>query len=197
MSRRRVRPAALAAALAVSAGTGLLGWRAAAGAGTPPAVTTLAVLDQHVAYEAGLIRSALPRLPAPAAGPADQAATLLSSLGVRLDASLRRAGYPAARARALWAAAVGDGAPPPSRVLLYVCSVHALESDGTALAATPAASLGEELSGIELTLLVEGRQLAAQLGGPLGAATDAAQREALHVLAGLLVPSDRAFARSA
>jgi len=178
--------------------TGLFGWHAAAaGAGPPPGVTTLAVIDEHVAYEASLLSSSVDRLPAAQEPAAARAAQDLSALGAELDRSLQREGYPAGRAKALWAAAVGTGAPPPSRVLLYVCSVHALQSDGAELASTPVSSLGEELSGIELTLLVEGRQLAAQLGGPVGAAVDASQRDTLHVLAPLLVPSDRAFAASA
>ena len=189
-----MRAVALAAAVLVA----LAGWRwVGPGAATPRGVATLAVLDEHVAYEASLIGASLPRLPADAAPRAGAAVEVLSALSGRLGAALGRDGYPPARALAVWNRAVGNGAPPPSRVLLYVCSVHALQSDGAALAHTPPGSLAEELSGIELTLLVEGRQLAAQLGGALGAATDAAQRHTLHLLAPLLVPSDRAFAVSA
>ena len=189
-----MRVVALAVVILVALG----GWRlAVAGAATPRDVATLAVLDEHVAYQASLIGASLPRLPAGEGPPAAAAADVLSSLGTQLGVALRRDGYPPARALALWDRAVGNGAPPPSHVLLYVCSVHTLQSDGAALSHTPVGSLAEELSGIELTLLVEGRQLAAQLGGTLGAATDTAQRDALHLLAPLLVPSDRAFAASA
>jgi hypothetical protein len=164
--------------------------------GGSPKVGTLAVLGTHVAYEASLVADVLPRLPAAEAGAAvavrDSAAAQASQLG----AVLTRDGYPPARAQAVWARLIGNGAPPPGRVLLYVCSVHT-QSDAAQLAATPPPELAATLSAIELTLFLEGQQLAGQLGGSLGAQTAAQQRHALHLLAPLLVPSDRAYALSA
>jgi hypothetical protein len=162
-----------------------------------PAVDTLAVLSEHLGYEGALIDGVLHRLAPADARVASDVRDLTSSQGAQLALALQRRGYSAAAARALWQRVIGDGAPAPSRVLLYVCSVHALQSDQSELVDTPAGSAAAALGDIELTLLVEGRQLASQLGGPIGAAVDNSQRDALHLLAPLLIPTDRAFAENA
>jgi hypothetical protein len=162
-----------------------------------PAVDTLAVLSEHLGYEGALINGVFHRLAPADARVADEIRDLTSAQGAQLELALQRRGYSAAAARALWQRVIGDGAPAPSRVLLYVCSVHALQSDRSELVSTPAGSLAAALGDVELTLLVEGRQLAAQLGGPIGAAVDENQRDALHLLAPLLIPTDRAFAENA
>ena len=162
----------------------------------PPTVGALAVLSTHVAYEASLVATALPRLTADDAIAARAVRDSASAQASSLSAELTKRGYTPARAQALWARLIGNGAPPPSRVLLYVCSVHT-QSDAAVLAATPPGELAATLGAIELTLFVEGQQLSRQVGGALGAVSAAAQRRALHVLAPLLVPSDRAYALSA
>jgi hypothetical protein len=162
-----------------------------------PAVDTLAVLSEHLGYEGALINGVLHRLAPADARIAGEVRDLTSFQATQLVLALQRRGYSAAAARALWQRVIGDGAPAPSRVLLYVCSVHALQSDQSELVGTPAGSLAAALGDVELTLLVEGRQLAAQLGGPIGAAVDKNQRDALHRLAPLLIPTDRAFAENA
>jgi hypothetical protein len=161
-----------------------------------PQVGTLAVLSTHVAYEASLVDATLGRLPAGQAGAARAVRGATAEQASQLSARLRRQGYPPARAQALWARLIGNGAPAPGRVLPYVCSVHA-QSDAAQLAVTPPGELGATLGAIELTLLVEGRQLSRQLGGALGAESAAQQRQALHLLAPLLVPSDRVYAETA
>jgi hypothetical protein len=164
--------------------------------GRPPAVGALAVLSTHVTYEASLVADVLPRLPAGEAGAAAAVRDSAAAQAAHLGAVLSHDGYPPARAQAVWARLIGNGAPPPGRVLLYVCSVHT-QSDAAELAATPPPELAATLSAIELTLFVEGQQLARQVGGAVGAQSAAQQRHALHLLAPLLVPSDRAYALSA
>jgi len=166
------------------------------GHGRSAPVGPLAVLSTHVAYEASLVGAALPRLPADERAAARAVGDAVSAQAASLAAALTTRGYTPARAEALWARLIGNGVPPPSRVLLYVCSVHA-QSDAAQLAAAPPSELGAALGAIELTLLVEGQQLAHQVGGAVGAASASGQRRALHLLAPLLVPSDRAYALSA
>jgi hypothetical protein len=160
-------------------------------------VDTLAVLSEHLSYEAALIDGVLPRLAPADARVATAVRDQTSSLTAELAAVLQRHGYSPAKAQLLWRRLIGDGAPPPSPVLLYVCSVHALQSDHTQLDTAPRGSVATVLADIELTLLVEGRQLAARLPGPMGTATDQNQRVALHLLAPLLIPNDRGFAETA
>ncbi len=165
-------------------------------------VTALAVLHEHVDYERQLLAENLARLSgvgadADAHAAAQTALGLTAALDAELGQRLQQRGYSPARARALWQQVIGDGAPPPGRVLLYVCSIHATESDRTALATAPPGTLGTLLGNIELTLLLEGRQLAAQLGGATAVAAEQSQRDALHALAPMLIPTDRAFAASA
>ncbi|HVM67201.1 MAG TPA: hypothetical protein VMU14_20195 [Acidimicrobiales bacterium] len=164
--------------------------------GRAPKVGALAVLGTHVRYEASLVAGVLPRLPAADAGAAVAVHDSAAAQAAHLGAVLAHDGYPPARAQAVWARLIGNGAPPPGRVLLYVCSVHT-QSDAAELAATPPGGLAATLGAIELTLLVEGQELARQVGGALGAQAAAQQRHALHLLAPLLVPSDRAYALSA
>ena len=104
---------------------------------------------------------------------------------------------PSSAAR-LWDSRIGDGAPPPDEAQ-YSCSVRAQQTNAEDLATTPAASLAGELGTIELTLLLEGRQLAGELTPipRLAAALDQNQRDALHLLVPLLLPTDRSFAASA
>jgi hypothetical protein len=163
---------------------------------TAPPTGALAVLGTHVAYESSLVGAALPRLPAGDVTAARDVGTVVAAQASQLSAALARRGYSPARAHAEWARLIGDGTPPPSRVLLYVCSVHAA-SDTATLGAAPPAQLGNTLAAIELTLLVEGQQLSRQVGGSLGAHAAAEQRHALHLLAPLLVASDRAYASAA
>jgi hypothetical protein len=155
---------------------------------------TLAVLSEHLGYEAALIDGVLPRLDLADARIATEVRDRTSSVGAELTAQLLRLGYPPAQSQLLWRKLIGDGAAPPSPVLRYVCSVHALQSDHTELDAAPPDTVGAVLGEIELTLMVEGRQLAARLPGAIGAATDESQRDALHLLSPLLIPTDRAFA---
>ncbi len=162
----------------------------------PSDTGALAVLGTHVAYEASLIGTVLPRLPAAQAADARAVRDATAAQAAQLTAALSRRGYSQAAAQALWARLIGNGAPPPSRVLLYVCSVHA-QSDAAQLASTPPGELASTLSAIELTLFVEGQQLSHQVGGALGAQSAAQQRQALHLLAPLLIPADRAYALSA
>jgi len=188
---------ALAVAGALAVGVGPAALALAVGTGpTAPATPALAVLSTHVAYEASLIDAALGRLPAPDVGPAAAVRAVVGAQAARLSAVLSSRGYPPGRAEAVWARLIGDGVPPPGRAQLYVCSVHA-QSDRATLASAPAGDLGTTLGAIELTLFVEGQQLADQLGGPLGARSAADQRLALHLLAPLLVASDRAYASAA
>jgi hypothetical protein len=162
------------------------------------AVTPLAVLHEHVDYEAQLLSRFGGRLSASDARAAGQVLGLTYALDARLAQDLQQRGYSGARAHAVWQRVIGDGVPPPSHALLYVCSIHAAESDATALTAAPPASIAHVLGSVELTLLLEGRQLATQLGDrSLTAAAVQNQRDALHALAPLLIPTDRAFAASA
>jgi hypothetical protein len=161
-------------------------------------VTPLAVLHEHVDYEGQLLSRFVGRLSAPDARAAGQVLGLTSGLDARLATQLERRGYSGARAHAVWQRVIGDGVPPPSHALLYVCSIHAAESDTVALTAASPASVAHVLGNVELTLLLEGRQLATQLGDrSLTAAAVEDQRDALHALAPLLIPTDRAFAASA
>ena len=161
-------------------------------------VSALAVLHEHVAYERQLLSRFMGRLSGPDASAAAQVLVRTSTLDARLTWDLRRRGDSAARAHNIWQQVIGDGAPALSHALLYVCSIHAAESDTAALAAAPPATLAPLLGSVELTLLLEGRQLAAQLGDPLLVAEAAQnQRDALHALAPLLIPTDRAFAAAA
>jgi len=194
MTRRGVGVALATACVLSGVAFATAGW-----ASRPPdgGVTAVAVLHEHVDYEARLLSRFAGRLSPPDARAADQAFELTSALDARLAQRLRQQGYSAARAQAVWQRVVGDGVPPPSRVLLYVCSIHAAESDAAALTAAAPSALGHELGDVELTLLLEGRQLAAQVGDrSLGAAAGQSQRDALHALAPLLIPTDRAFAAS-
>ncbi|GAC1593104.1 MAG: hypothetical protein NVS3B21_13730 [Acidimicrobiales bacterium] len=164
-----------------------------------PRGATAGVLHRHLAYETELAAGVLLRL-----GPSDTDAvqTLMtvthapmSALAARMvkdhqtDASARRA----------WDARVGTGAPRPGERTHFACSIGIRRSDAAALSATPDADLGEEFASIELGLVIEGRQLAAALApnDGLRLAVDAAQRQALHALVPLLIPTDRAFAASA
>ena len=183
---------ALAVAAAVAAAMALV----ARGHAPAAAVGPLAVLSTHVAYEASLLDASLPRLPPAQVPEARAVRDATAAQAARLSTLLATRGYPPAKAEALWARLIGNGAPPPSRVLLYVCSVHA-QSDAALLAGTPPADLGTTLSALELTLLVEGQQLSRRLGGALGAQSATDQRQALNLLAPLLIPSDRAYATSA
>jgi hypothetical protein len=168
-------------------------------ASRPPAdVTALAVIREHVDYESGLIDQAMSRLTPSDSRSAAAVLALTSALDGELTRQLQEHGYSPARAHAVWQKAIGDGAPAPSRVLLYVCSIHSTQSERVQLAAATPDALGPLLGDIELTLLVEGRQLARSLGaGSLSAAADRNQRDALHVLAPLLIPTDRGFATAA
>lgn len=192
----RVAGVVVTATVAIALG---LAWltRTGASGSTPTAVDTLAVLSAHVAYEGALADGVRSRLAPPDARVALAAQALTSALGAQLDAALRGDGESPAKARAIWASVIGDGAPPPSRVLGYVCSVHALESDHAELDAAPPAALAGLFGEIELTLALEGRQLAEHLGGPLGAAVDQAQRDLMHRIAPLLIATDRGFAAAA
>jgi len=187
---------AAVATLLMAIGLGRLPNSRATGS-TSSDVTTLAVLSAHVAYEGALVDGVRARLSPADAPVAIAVRSLTATLGVQLSAALRRDGQTPAEAGAIWARVIGDGAVPPSRVLLYVCSVHALESDHAELDAAPPSALGGLLGEIELTLALEGRQLANRLTGPVGAAADHGQRELLHVIAPLVISSDRAFAASA
>ena len=161
-------------------------------------VSALAVLHEHVAYERQLLSQFMGRLSGPDASAAAQVLVRTSTLDASLTWDLRQRGDSAARAHNIWQQVIGDGAPAPSHALLYVCSIHAPESDTAALAAAPPARVAPLLGSVELTLLLEGRQLAAQLGDPLLVAEAAQnQRDALHALAPLLIPTDRAFAAAA
>jgi hypothetical protein len=193
MTRRRVAAALATACVLSGVALATAGWAPRSADG----VTALAVLHEHVDYEGQLLSEFMGRLSRPDDRGAGQVLELTSALDDRLAQGLRQRGYSGTRAHAVWQRVVGDGAPPPGRVLLYVCSIHAAETDTAALIAAPPAALGHELANIELTLLLEGRQLATQLGDrSLGAAAAQSQRDALHALAPLLIPTDRAFAAS-
>ena len=193
MTWRRVAAALVTACVLSGVALATAGW-ASRSTGN---VTALAVLHQHVDYEGRLLSQFTGRLSPSDARAADQVLQLTSTLDAKLASRLEERGYSAARAQAVWQRVVGVGVPPPSRVLLYVWSIHAAESDAAALTAAAPSALGHELGDVELTLLLEGRQLAAQVGDrSLGAAAGQSQRDALHALAPLLIPTDRAFAAS-
>jgi hypothetical protein len=162
----------------------------------PSDVSALAVLHEHVAYESQLLDQALPRLTVSDRRTARAVLGLTSALDGQLARQLAQRGYSPAQAHALWQQVIGDGTPPPSRVLLYVCSIHATQSDRTELATAPPGTLGTLLGNIELTLLLEGRQLADGLGAGALAASQS-QRASLHALAPMLIPTDQAYARAA
>ncbi|GAC1529588.1 MAG: hypothetical protein NVS3B12_03070 [Acidimicrobiales bacterium] len=160
---------------------------------------TAGVFHRHLAYEAELAASVLSRL-----GPSDAGAArqLLAITRLPLQGLARRMAadhQSEASARRAWEASVGTGAPRPGERSHFACSIGIRRSDAAALAATPAAELGGQFASIELGLMVEGRQLAAALppDDELRLAVDAAQRQALHALAPLLIPTDQAFAASA
>jgi hypothetical protein len=187
---------ALAAAISASALTA-----SSAAAESRPAsgvVDAVAVASQQLAYESNLIDLTLPRLT-----PLDAAAALrvreaTASLGPTLATDLHRWGVTPAAAASLWEARIGDGGPPPDEAE-WTCSLRAQETHAEDLATTPAPSLAAELGTIELTLLVEGRQLATEMTSlpHLAAPLDEDQRDALHLLVPLLLPTDRSFAASA
>jgi len=161
-------------------------------------VDAVAVASEQLSYEVGLIDQALPRLSGPAAATADRVKATTASLAPTLAADLRRWDVAAVSASRLWQARIGDGAPPAEDAQ-YSCSLRSQETNAEDLATTPASSLANELGTIELTLLLEGRQLAAQMSPipALASSLDQDQRDALHLLAPLLLPTDRAFAASA
>jgi len=172
----------------------------AAAENRPPnlAVDAVAVASEQLSYETSLIDLTLPRLAPVDAGAAMKVKAVTTSLGPTLAADLHRWGVTPTSAARLWDARIGDGAPPPDEAQ-YSCSLRAQESNAEDLATTSALSLPGELGTIELTLLVEGRQLATQMAPLPGLATtlDHNQRDALHVLVPLLLPTDRSFAASA
>jgi len=162
-------------------------------------LAALAVAREHLAYETVLIDGVVPRL-----GPVDAAAArrvrdLTAGLDAELAARLARAGVGPGQARALWQARIGDGTPRPGQPVTFSCTLHRRESDAADLVGTARDALSNELASIELGLLVEGRQLAGQLGSApdLARAIDRDQRDALHQLAPLLLPTDRDFAATA
>ncbi|GAC1314645.1 MAG: hypothetical protein NVSMB16_11390 [Acidimicrobiales bacterium] len=166
---------------------------------TIPRAATAGVLHRHLAYEAELAMIVLPRL-----GPSDAGAAreLMVVARLPLQGLARRMAadhQSEASARQTWDANVGTGAPRPGERSHFACSIGVRHSDAAALAATPAADLGEQFASIELGLMVEGRRLAAAFppDDGLRLAVDAAQRRALHALVPLLIPTDRAFAASA
>jgi hypothetical protein len=173
---------------------------AAAAPARPPAraVDAVAVAREQVAYEAALIDLTAPRLAAPARAAALRVRGVLAAVAPALAAEAVRWRVSAGRAEELWEGRIGNGAPPPGDAV-YACSLLEQESNAEALANTPAATLGSELASIELTLLVEGRQLAAQMTAlpALAAQVDADQRDGLHALVPLLEPTDRAWAAAA
>jgi hypothetical protein len=193
MTRRRLVAVLATAGVLSGVATATAAWASR----SPGGVTALAVLHEHVDYEAQLLSRFMYRLSPADAQAAGRVLGLTASLDARLSRDLKQRGYDAVRAHAVWQRAIGNGTPPSSRVLLYVCSIHAAESDTASLTAAPPASVGHVLGDVELTLLLEGRQLAAQLGDPsLGATAAQDQRDALRALAPLLIPTDRAFAAS-
>lgn len=164
-----------------------------------PRGATAGVLHRHLAYETELAATVLLRL-----GPSDADAvrTLMTVAGAPMSALATRMAedhQTEASARRAWDGTVGTGAPRPGEQTHFACSIGVRRSDAAALAATSEADLTEEFASIELGLLVEGRQLAAALppDDGLRLAVDAAQRQALHALVPLLIPTDRAFAASA
>ena len=164
-----------------------------------PRGATAGVLHRHLAYETELAAGVLLRL---GLSDADAVQTLRSVAGAPMAALADRMvkdHQTDASARRVWDARVGTGAPRPGERTHFACSIGIRRSDAAALAATPEADLGEEFASIELGLLIEGRQLATALAPDDGLrlAVDAAQRQALHALVPLLIPTDRAFAASA
>jgi len=182
----------------VAAGVGAAVAGPAVGAAPARAtVDQLSLARSHLAYEVELIDRVASRV-----GPADSGeltrvrATLAGTADV-IGRSLAGRGVSPQQASLRWEALIGDGAPTDGKVH-YTCSLRLQQSDTADLAATPGADVAAELASIELSLLVEGRQLAAEMGpGGAGAALAAGQRTALRQLAPLLISSDRAFAASA
>lgn len=164
-----------------------------------PAAVTLGVLRQHLAYEAELLDGAMPRLTPGDASAARAARDVLMGPDRDLELRMARAHVSVRGARAEWDAKIGTGAPRPGELTHFVCSIGLRRSDAQDLAATPGDSLAEELASIELGLMVEGRQLASTLApsDPARGMVDRSQREALHALVPLLIPTDREFAASA
>lgn len=160
---------------------------------------TAGVLHRHLEYEKELAATVLARL---RPSDADAVRTLMTVVGAPMSALAARMAndhQTDASARRAWDGAVGTGAPRPGERTHFACSIGVRRSDATALTATSDADLSEEFASIQLGLLVEGRQLAVALAADDGLrlAVDAAQREALHALVPLLIPTDRAFAASA
>jgi len=193
---RRLLAVSLAAAFSASA----LAASSAAAESRPPtgAVEAVAVASEQLSYEAALIDLALPRLTGADAAAAMRVRATATSLDPTLSTDSRWWGVPPSSAARLWDSRIGDGAPAPDEAQ-YSCSLRAQQTNAEDLATTPAASLAGELGTIELTLLLEGRQLAGRLTAipRLAAALDQNQRDALHLLVPLLLPTDRSFAASA
>lgn len=190
----------LAASLAVAVSASAL-TASSATAETRPStdvVDAAAVASEQLSYEASLIEVALPRLAAPDAAAAIRVRAATASLAPTLATDLRRWGVTPESATRLWEARIGDGAPPPDEAQ-YSCSLRDQQTNVEDLDTTPAASLAAELGTIELTLLVEGRELATGMTSvpQLASTLDQDQRDALHLIVPLLLPTDRAFAASA
>jgi hypothetical protein len=198
-ARRRWRRS-IGVSLAAALSTSALAASSAAAESRPPtgAVDAVAVASEQLSYEAGLIDLVLPRLTGAAAAAAIRVRAMAASLDPTLSADIRRWGVAPSSAAHLWDSRIGDGAPPPDEAQ-YSCSVRAQQTNAEDLATTPVTALAGELGTIELTLLLEGRQLAADLTAipRLAAALDQNQRDALHLLVPLLLPTDRSFAASA
>jgi len=187
-----------AGALVAGSCAGILAWtdrRRASPGGDGAAV---AIASEHLRYESDLMQRELPRLAPDAATVIDEVRSVTDSLDTTLSSQLSRLGLSAGRAQALWKQQVGDGSPANGGYALS-CSLHRQQSDAADLAATPADALPTELAEIELTLFAEGRQLAGDIRSApaLRRSIDDDQREAMHHLAPLLIPTDRAYAASA
>ncbi|MFI5041381.1 MAG: hypothetical protein ACHQNA_05955 [Acidimicrobiales bacterium] len=160
----------------------------------PPADVGVAIV--HLTYERTLISGVIPRL---SAGDRTAAERVQATLDRDLAALPALEPIGDASARSVWQREIGDGSPLPGQDPIFTCSVHLRQSDAADLAGTPDTDLPGELGSVELSLLLEGRGLATEMRDAPSVATvvDRSQRDALHALVPLLIPSDRAFAAHA
>jgi len=154
------------------------------------------VADVHLTYESGLVTDVLGRL-TPGDGAVARRVQRALDRGRRVIVGAQ--GAERSSAERSWQQEVGDGSPHPGQAITFTCSVHVRQSDAADLAASSDAELPSELASVELSLLIEGRRLASEMRDApfVSAALERSQREALHALVPLLIPSDRAYAAHA